>query len=41
VIKAKDGDVVKLTREARLCLSGLARETFVLDKDDESKVEFI
>jgi hypothetical protein len=41
VIKAKDKDVVKLTREARLCLLGLARETFVPNKDDRSKVEFV
>jgi hypothetical protein len=41
VIKAKDGDVVKLTGEARLCLPDLARETFVPDKDDGSKVEFV
>jgi hypothetical protein len=41
VIKARDGDVVKLTEEARLCLPGLARETFVPDKDDKSEVKFI
>jgi hypothetical protein len=41
VIKAKDRDMVKLTKEACLCLPGLAKETFVPDKDNESKIEFI
>jgi hypothetical protein len=33
--------VVKLTKEARPCLPSLAKETFVPDKDDKSKVEFV
>jgi hypothetical protein len=33
--------VVKLTREARPYLSGPAKETFVPDKDNKSKVEFV
>jgi hypothetical protein len=41
VIKAKDRDVVKLTREARPCLPGLAKETFVPDEDNKSEVEFV
>jgi hypothetical protein len=41
VIKAKDRDMVKLTKKARLCLPGLAKETFVPDKDNKSKIEFI
>jgi hypothetical protein len=41
VIEARDRDVVKLTKEARPCLPGLARETFVPDKDDGSEVEFV
>jgi hypothetical protein len=41
VIKAKDRDMVKLTREAYLCLPGLAKETFVPDKDNRSKIEFV
>jgi hypothetical protein len=41
VIETKDKDVIKLTEEACSCLSGLAKETFMPDKDDRSKVEFI
>jgi hypothetical protein len=41
VIEAKDRDVVKLTKEACLCLFSLAKETFVPDKDNKSKVEFV
>jgi hypothetical protein len=41
VIKTKDRDVVKLTKEACLCLPGLARETFVPNKDNKSEVEFV
>jgi hypothetical protein len=41
VIKARNRDVIKLTREARPCLPGLARETFVPDKDNKSEVEFV
>jgi hypothetical protein len=41
VIEAKDRDVVKLTREARPCLSGLAKETFVSDKDNKSEIKFV
>jgi hypothetical protein len=41
VIKAKDGDVVKLTKKARLYLPSLAKKTFVLDEDDKSEVEFV
>jgi hypothetical protein len=33
--------MVKLTREACLYLSGLAKKTFVPNKDDKSEVEFI
>jgi hypothetical protein len=41
VIKAKDRDMVKPTREARSCLPGLAKETFVSNKNNKSKIEFI
>jgi hypothetical protein len=41
VIEARDGDVVKLTEEVCPYLPGLARETFVPNKDNKSKVEFI
>jgi hypothetical protein len=41
VIKAKNRNMIKLTREARPCLPGLARETFVPNKDNESEVKFI
>jgi hypothetical protein len=41
MIKAKDRDIIKLTREARSCLSGLAKETFVPDKDNKSEVKFV
>jgi hypothetical protein len=41
VIKARDRDIIKLTREACSYLSGLARETFVLNKDNKSEVEFV
>jgi hypothetical protein len=41
VIEAKDRDVVKPIEEARSCLFGLARETFVPDKNNESKVKFV
>jgi hypothetical protein len=41
IIKAKDRDIIKLTKEARLCLPGLAKETFVPNKDNKSKVEFV
>jgi hypothetical protein len=41
VIKIKDRDVVKPAKKARLCLSGLARETFVPNKNDKSKIKFV
>jgi hypothetical protein len=41
IIKAKDRDMVKLTGEARLCLPGLAKKTFMPNKDNKSKVKFI
>jgi hypothetical protein len=41
MIKARDRDVIKLIREAYPCLPGLAKETFVPDKDNKSKVEFV
>jgi hypothetical protein len=41
IIEAKDRDMVKPTEEACPCLPGLARETFVPDKDNKSKVEFV
>jgi hypothetical protein len=41
VIKARNRDVIKLTKKARLCLSGLAKKTFVSNKDNKSKIEFI
>jgi hypothetical protein len=33
--------VVKLTEEACLCLSGLAKKTFVPNKDNKNKVKFV
>jgi hypothetical protein len=41
IIKIKDKNVIKPAEKACLCLSGLARETFVPDKDNKSKVKFI
>jgi hypothetical protein len=41
IIKAKDRDVIKPTKEACLCLPSLARKTFVPDKDNKSKVKFV
>jgi hypothetical protein len=33
--------MVKLTKEACLCLPGLAKKTFVPNKDNKSKVKFV
>jgi hypothetical protein len=33
--------MIKLAKKTCLCLPGLAKETFVPDKDNKSKVEFI
>jgi hypothetical protein len=33
--------MVKLTKKARLCLPSLARETFVPNKDNKSKMKFV
>jgi hypothetical protein len=41
IIKTKDKDVIKLIKEARLCLSGLAKKTFMPNKNNKSKVKFI
>jgi hypothetical protein len=41
VIKTKDRNMVKPTEEACPCLPSLARETFVPDKDNKSKVKFV
>jgi hypothetical protein len=41
VIEARDRDVVEPTEETRPCLPGPAEKTFVPNKDNKSKIEFI
>jgi hypothetical protein len=41
IIEAKDRDVIKPTKKARPCLPGLAKETFVPNKDNKSKIKFV
>jgi hypothetical protein len=41
VIEARDRDVIKLTEEACSCLPSLAKETFMPNKNNKSKVKFV
>jgi hypothetical protein len=41
VIEAKNRNVVEPTEKACLCLPSLAKETFMLNKDNKSKVKFV
>jgi hypothetical protein len=41
IIKTKDKDIVKLTKEVCLCLFSLTKKIFVPNKDNKSEVKFV
>jgi hypothetical protein len=40
-MKVRDRDMVKPAKKVCLCLSGLAKEIFMLNKNNKNKIEFI